>query len=84
VFGFDGEAEDITMNFWQPQYENNIITVEYSKEDHVKNEKYLNKIIRNINFYDFYSVNTKLYSSHCKFCEFNYLCNNKKVQETIL
>ena len=81
VFGFECKPENITMNFWQPQYENNIITIGYSKKAHIENEKYLSKIIRNINSYDFYSFNTKIYSSHCKFCEFNYLCNNQKIYE---
>ncbi|WP_406541490.1 PD-(D/E)XK nuclease family protein [Clostridium ljungdahlii] len=31
MFGFECKLEDITMNFWQPQYENNIITIGYSK-----------------------------------------------------
>lgn len=81
IFGFECKPEDITMNFWQPQYENNIITVEYSKKAHIENEEYLGRIIKNINSYDFYNFNAKFYSSRCKFCEFNYLCNSQKIYE---
>lgn len=80
ILGLNLKAEDIEMIFWQPQYEEEVIKVIYSEEIHRKNERFLKDILGRIKKYDFYTdFNKALYISHCKFCEFNYFCNNQKV-----
>lgn len=85
IFGIDVKAEDIKMTFWQPHYEHQELTVCYSRDIHMKNEEYIEKLIRNIKDYNFEEdFNKELYSKQCKFCEFNYFCNNEKVNFSII
>jgi len=80
MLGIDVNPENIKMIFWQPQYEQENIEINYSQIKHDENEKFINGIITNINNYDFQKdFNKELYSKQCRFCEFNYFCNNEKV-----
>jgi hypothetical protein len=76
--------EDMSINYYQPEYYNEPITIKYSEERHnkVKNKikNYIDSI-RKTNYDDESSIkNTK----HCKFCEFNKLCNNEDINYSIL
>lgn len=85
IFGIDVKAEDMKMIFWQPQYEEQEIVVNYSEDIHKKNEKLIEILINNISNYNFQEdFNKELYSKHCNFCEFNYFCNNKRVDFSII
>jgi hypothetical protein len=80
MFQVDIKPENIKMIFWQPQYEEENIEINYSQIKHDENEKFINGIITNINSYDFQKdFNKELYIKQCRFCEFNYFCNNEKV-----
>ena len=78
------EYENISINYYQPEYYNEPITIRYSEERHNKIKKQIEAYIdniRNTNYDDECSIkNTK----HCKFCEFNKLCNNEDINYSIL
>jgi CRISPR/Cas system-associated exonuclease Cas4 (RecB family) len=85
IFGIKIDAENIKMIFWQPQYEGETIEISYSLEKHDENEKFISKVIDNINQYDYHKdFNKELYVKQCGFCEFNYFCNNKRVNFNFL
>lgn len=84
LYDLDISYENISINYYQPEFYNEPITIRYSEEKHNKIEKqlyeYVNKI-KNTNFD--YEKNLKNIN-HCKFCEFNKLCNNKEINFSIL
>lgn len=85
LLGIDISPENMKMIFWQPQYEGEGIEINYSQVQHNKNEKFIESIINNINNYDFQKdFNKELYSSQCRFCEFNYFCNNERINFNFL
>jgi len=70
---FDREIclEDISMSFWQPQFKEDIITINYSKSNHRIYEEKIMEITRRLTNYDFsLDFNIELYSKQCKYCEF--------------
>lgn len=85
ILGIDIESQNIKMFFWQPEYEKETTEISYSQIKHNENEKFIEKIITNIDDYDFQKdFNKELYSNQCKFCEFNYFCNNESVNFNFL
>ncbi|MGL5755104.1 MAG: PD-(D/E)XK nuclease family protein [Paraclostridium sp.] len=78
------DYENISINYYQPEYSNEPITIKYNEEKHnnIKNqiELYINNI-RKTNYDDESSIKN---IKHCKFCEFNKLCNNKDINYSIL
>lgn len=78
------DYENISINYYQPEYYNEPITIRYSEERHNSIKKQIEVYIDNIrktNYDDESSIkNTK----HCKFCEFNKLCNNEDINYIIL
>ena len=79
IFGIDVEFENIKMIFWQPHYKEDKIVIEYSKNQHLKNEGKIKDSIDQICNYKFDTFFDKeLYKRSCKYCEFNYLCNISK------
>ncbi|MBW9172451.1 PD-(D/E)XK nuclease family protein [Clostridium estertheticum] len=70
---FDREIpfENISMSFWQPQFKEDIITINYSKSKHKVYEEKIIDIIRRLNNYDFsLDFNIELYRKKCRYCEF--------------
>ncbi|WP_246599777.1 PD-(D/E)XK nuclease family protein [Clostridium lacusfryxellense] len=70
---FDKEIpfENITMNFWQPQYREDIISINYSEGIHRTHEKQIKELIFRLNNYDFsLYFNIELYRKQCKYCDF--------------
>lgn len=85
ILGLSVEPENIKMIFWQPQYESENIEINYSQMKHDENERLIYKIINNINNFDFQKdFNKELYTNQCRFCEFNYFCNNQSVNFNFL
>ncbi|MBV7276502.1 PD-(D/E)XK nuclease family protein [Clostridium sp. PL3] len=85
VSGRKIDTNRIKMNYWQPQYEDHIITIDYSEDKHKENEVIISETIQNINKYDFSKdFNKSLYIKQCKFCEFNYFCNNEKIDSNVI
>jgi hypothetical protein len=78
IFGKDVPVENISMKFWQPQFEDDII-INYSESIHKIHEEKIMKLIRRLDNYDFSSdFNIELYSNQCKYCEFaggNLVCD---------
>ncbi|MGH4119622.1 PD-(D/E)XK nuclease family protein [Clostridium sp.] len=79
VFDKEIPLENITMNFWQPQFEEDIITINYTESIHKIHEEKIMELICRLDNYDFGSdFNKELYSKHCKYCEFagvNHVCD---------
>lgn len=79
VAGKEIDARNISMHYWQPEPAQTIAEIKYSNELHQRFAEVLRNKIHNILEYDFNNFNKELYSKHCKFCEFNWYCNNEKV-----
>ncbi|MEG0181585.1 MAG: PD-(D/E)XK nuclease family protein, partial [Peptostreptococcaceae bacterium] len=78
------DYENISINYYQPEYYNEPITIKYSEEKHNNIKKQIELYINNIrktNYDDDCSLKN---IKHCKFCEFNKLCNNKDINYSIL
>ena len=54
------------------------ITVKYSSEKYLRSKSFIENNIENISNLDFDSHIQKN-KNHCKFCEFNKLCNNQNI-----
>ncbi|MBU3127714.1 PD-(D/E)XK nuclease family protein [Clostridium tagluense] len=71
IFDRDICLEDISMKFWQPQFKEDIITINYSESKHKINEEKIMQLTRRLDNYDFsLDFNIELYSKQCKYCEF--------------
>ena len=84
-FYSDYKIENISMNYYQPALDNKPVIINYNEKLHEENKmKILNNInnIENTDFYDEDNINKNL--NHCKYCEFNKLCNSKTVNYEIL
>ncbi|MBW9148275.1 PD-(D/E)XK nuclease family protein [Clostridium sp. CM028] len=79
IFDKDIPLENISMNFWQPQFKDDIITINYSKSNHKIHEDKIMEITHSLDNYDFsLDFNSELYSAQCKYCEFggcNQVCD---------
>lgn len=59
------------MNFWQPQYKEDIISINYSEGIHKAHEKQIKELILRLDNYDFsLEFNIELYRKQCKYCDF--------------
>lgn len=71
IFDKEIPLENISMNFWQPQFKDDIITINYSKSNHKIHEEKIIETTRLLDNYDFnLDFNSELYSTQCKYCEF--------------
>ncbi len=64
----------ISMTYWQPNFPDNKITINYSFEKHLEYKEYFNKLFEDIKKSSFHK-NPK----HCHICEFNSFCKEDKV-----
>lgn len=72
--------ENITMNYYQPDYMDEPISIKYSLQKRKSYEEKLKFYINTITYSDFYIQDNELQNNkHCSFCEFNKLCNNKDI-----
>jgi hypothetical protein len=72
--------ENITMNYYQPDYMDEPISIKYSLQKRKSYEEKLKFHINTITYSDFYIKDNELQNNkHCSFCEFNKLCNNKDI-----
>lgn len=60
---------DIKMFYWQPDFPNEKIIINYSFEKHLKYKSFFSKLITKINQNEFEQNKDK-----CQLCEFNFLC----------
>jgi CRISPR/Cas system-associated exonuclease Cas4 (RecB family) len=77
--GRELECGAISMNYWQPDPPGIVARVEYSDNLHRKFKKTLEQKIRRILEYDYSDFDKSLYIKHCPYCEFNWFCNNERV-----
>lgn len=79
IFDINVDFKDIKMNYYQPEFDENPIVINYSEEKH---KDYINKINEYIEFikgtnYENGDGNISITKNekHCSYCEFNKLCN---------
>lgn len=88
LFNKEIRTENIKMKYYQPEFDDEIVIL-YSDEKHnlnknkidfyldaIKNTKYSNED-------NDYKYELEKNKKHCTYCEFNKLCNNKKVNEDV-
>jgi hypothetical protein len=79
IFGKDYACKDISMTYWQPDSPNIITSIIYSDDLFNTHQDKIEEIIDDINKYDYAKFDKALYSDHCKYCEFNWMCNNSPI-----
>ncbi|HEY9061177.1 MAG TPA: PD-(D/E)XK nuclease family protein [Pseudobacteroides sp.] len=79
ISGEDAQSHLISMNYWQPDPPGTIEKIVYSDERHrLFKEEIQSRVVRIMDF-DYGEFDKENYIEHCKICEFNWFCNNKKV-----
>lgn len=73
------KCENISMHYWQPDPPEVLTDIRYSDEMHNTYREILRNKIRGILEYDYSKFEKALYEKSCKYCEFNWFCNNEKV-----
>ena len=81
LYNIDVDFKNISMKYYQPEFEDEPITISYSEEIH---NSYKNRIIDYINMMKESKYLTSKNTNHCKYCEFNKLCNGQDVNYSIL
>lgn len=79
VAGKELECDKIAMHYWQPDPPMELAEISYSDSLHREFREVLEGKIEHILTYDYAGFDKALYSSHCKYCEFNWFCNNERV-----
>lgn len=75
------DTNNIKMKYYQPEFDNEAITIVYSDDKHIKNK---NKIINYLIMMQEDNYEEHKNKKHCQYCEFNKLCNNQSVDYSIL
>lgn len=90
LFDISIDTSNIVMKYYQPLFDDGSITISYSKQKHNSNKNKLNEYINRIK-HTKYDDEQKDYryeliqnKEHCKFCEFNKLCNGDDINYNIL
>ena len=81
LYDTDVDFKDISMKYYQPEFEDEPITISYTEEIH---NSYKKRIIDYINMMKESKYLTLKNTNHCKYCEFNKLCNGQDVNYSIL
>lgn len=79
ICGKEVECERFSMHYWQPEPAGIITELQYSNSLHQRYRETLSQKIRNITEYDYSGFDKEDYKKHCKYCEFNWFCNNERV-----
>ena len=81
----DYQIESISMNYYQPALGNKPITITYNEKLHEENKIKILNLIDSIESTDFNNENEiNKNKDHCKYCEFNKLCNSEDINYEIL
>lgn len=78
IYKIEIPAENIKMKYFRLKIDAEPIVVDYSEQKHLKNKSIIENYIKNISHIDFDGYVDKN-KNHCKYCEFNKLCNNKSI-----
>lgn len=81
LYSIDINFEDITMKYYQPEFEDVPITISYSEQMH---DSYGKQISNYINMIKDTHTHNRKNENHCKFCEFNKLCNVENIKYQLL
>ena len=81
LYNIDVDFKNISMKYYQPEFEDEPITISYTEEIH---NSYKKRIIDYINMMKESKYLTSKNTNHCKYCEFNKLCNGQDVNYSIL
>lgn len=79
VAGRDISCENISMHYWQPDEPHHLADISYNADMHLRYGKILQDRIENILGYDYGSFDRLNYAKHCPYCEFNWFCNNERI-----
>lgn len=79
ITGKQIKCENIRMCYWQPEPPEVLMEIRYNDELHNNYGEILQNKIRGILQYDFSTFDKALYEKSCKYCEFNWFCNNQRV-----
>ena len=71
--------ENISMYYWQPEPKKMLAEINYSDKMHLDFERQLKDKIQRILEYDYSNFDKTLYKKSCTYCEFNWFCNNEKI-----
>lgn len=88
IFNLNISTNNIKMKYYQPQYDDMPVEIVYNQEKHELNKsnivRYID-MIKNTNYEenDRYKYQLTRNDRHCKFCEFNKLCNRQDVDYSI-
>ncbi|MCX7842388.1 MAG: PD-(D/E)XK nuclease family protein [Clostridia bacterium] len=74
----------ISMHYWQPENPHVLAEIHYNGAMHEKYRSILERKVDNILAYDFETFEKALYSKHCRYCEFNWYCNNESVDFSLM
>ncbi|ODM25957.1 hypothetical protein A7W90_06795 [Clostridium sp. Bc-iso-3] len=73
------DCSNIRMFYWQPEPVSVLAEISYTDEMHEEFRHTLKRKIDGILEYDYGSFDKKLYRKNCMYCEFNWFCNNERV-----
>ncbi|WP_010251760.1 PD-(D/E)XK nuclease family protein [Acetivibrio cellulolyticus] len=84
ITGKQVRAENISMFYWQPEPPEVLTDIRYSDEMHNTYREILQNKINGILEYDFSKFEKSLYEKNCKYCEFNWFCNNQRIDFNVI
>lgn len=84
ITGKQIKCENISMYYWQPDPPEVLTQIIYNDEMHNTYREVLQNKIRVILQYDFSTFDKALYEKNCKYCEFNWFCNNQRVDFNVI
>lgn len=73
------ECKEIRMSYWQPYPPKVLAVIEYNDGLHKEFRETLKRKIQNALQYDYSCFDKTHYNGHCRYCEFNRLCNGNRV-----
>lgn len=78
IYNMDIKAQNISMKYFRLKIDDSPITVNYTDEKHTRNKSIIEDYIKTIDQIDFNGYVDKN-KKHCKYCEFNALCNGENI-----
>ncbi len=79
VAGREISCENISMYYWQPDFPHILEEIKYGVKQHEEARNSIEARIGKITGYDYSMFDKALYGKHCKYCEFNWFCNNERI-----
>lgn len=79
IWDREAESDRIRMCYWQPQAPHIIAEINYSNEMHESFRQILEEKTKKILNYRYSSFDKNMYRNHCRYCEFNWFCNNERL-----